>query len=404
MQMAQQVIRQVNCPNHCPEMKMGSDITSKVKIKDDYILKNGTASVYLQCFVKGTQVRVPTNIKVPPKQFNKVKERIRASHPQADDFNLILEEMLARVHEIRVKYRLGQIKLNPQVFKDMVLNSSINTDFLAYMNWKIDQRKTELAYGTYRHHRSTMGILKSWRSTLPFSNICEKLFFDFRKHLEAKGNNANTVGTKLKIIKTYLNAARADGFIFEMPEKSLKRLQVKSKVVALTSDELKRAIDLYRKQYLTDHHQQTLRCFLFSCFTGLRYSDVAQLNQEHIIGNYIIITPAKTKKTGKFVKIPLNAPAKSLLDLGAAKPLGKVISNVKMNFNLKVVAKYIGFENKLSFHASRHTFATMFLELGGSVEVLQTILGHSSIKQTMIYAHVVDKRREAQIDNFNRLL
>jgi site-specific recombinase XerD len=52
---------------------------------------------------------------------------------------------------------------------------------------------------------------------------------------------------------------------------------------------------------------------------------------------------------------------------------------------------------------SRHTFATQFLELGGNIEVLQTLLGHSSLKQTMIYAHVADKRRESQMDNFNNL-
>ena len=131
MQMAQQIIRQANCPISCPTMKVGSDITSKVKIKDDYILKNGTCSIYIQCFVKGIQVRIPTNIKVPPKHFSKTKQKIKASWPGAADFNLMIEEMLTRIHEVRVKYRLGQIKLNPTVFKDLVLNSSINTDFLA---------------------------------------------------------------------------------------------------------------------------------------------------------------------------------------------------------------------------------------------------------------------------------
>jgi len=95
-----------------------------------------------------------------------------------------------------------------------------------------------------------------------------------------------------------------------------------------------------------------------------------------------------------------------LIDLENDLPLGKVISNQKMNANLKKIQPYIKMERgrKLHFHMSRHTFATQFLELGGNIEVLQSLLGHSSLKQTMIYAHVVDKRREDQVDNFNRLL
>lgn len=403
--MAQTILRQINCPKNCPqEMKVGNDITHRVKIKDDYIRKDGTCAIYIQCFVRGVQVRIPTNLNVPPKQFDKRKQRVRQNHPEAVDYNLMLDEMLSRIHEIRVKYRLGQIKLNPDIFKDLVTQSSINTDFLAYMLWKLNQRKSELVYGTWKHHKSVYTILKAWKEQIPFSAISEKLFYEFRNFLERKGNNVNTMGAKLKCIKTYLNYAKSDGFKFDFPEKSLKKIEVKSKVRALTSDELKDTIALYRKQYLPDHMQQTLKCFLFSCFTGLRYSDIAQLRREHIIGKYVVLTMHKTRKQGKFVKIPLSNPAKALLQQEDEFPLGKVISNQKMNKNLKVVASYIGTDTKLSFHVSRHTFATLFLELGGQVEVLQTLLGHSKIEQTMIYAHVVDKRRDEQMSNFNKLL
>ena len=52
-------------------------------------------------------------------------------------------------------------------------------------------------------------------------------------------------------------------------------------------------------------------------------------------------------------------------------------------------------------HVGRHSFATTFLQLGGSVEVLKELLGHAKIGDTMIYVHVVDTRKKEQIDFFN---
>ena len=113
----------------------------------------------------------------------------------------------------------------------------------------------------------------------------------------------------------------------------------------------------------------------------------------------------KTKKQAKILKIPLPKIATMLINEDDKQPLGPVISNQKINNNLKKIKPYLKMSkgSKLHFHMSRHTFATQFLELGGNIEVLQTLMGHGSLKQTMIYTHVVDKRREDQVDNFDKL-
>jgi site-specific recombinase XerD len=54
-------------------------------------------------------------------------------------------------------------------------------------------------------------------------------------------------------------------------------------------------------------------------------------------------------------------------------------------------------QKKVSFHVARHTFATSFLRAGGQVEKLQKLLGHSDIKQTMIYVHIVQADANAEI-------
>ena len=51
----------------------------------------------------------------------------------------------------------------------------------------------------------------------------------------------------------------------------------------------------------------------------------------------------------------------------------------------------------VTFHVARHTFATSFLRAGGKVEKLQRLLGHTDIKQTMIYAHIVQADANSEI-------
>jgi site-specific recombinase XerD len=69
-----------------------------------------------------------------------------------------------------------------------------------------------------------------------------------------------------------------------------------------------------------------------------------------------------------------------------------------MNKHLKDIARAVGIRKKLTFHISRHTFATRFLESGGAIEVLQQLLGHTDIATTMIYVTVSSRRKRQQID------
>lgn len=398
----------INVPQTSQTFLMaGAEITAKVKIKKDYRNAGGTCAIFIACFIKGQRVRIPTGLKVKVTEFNEKAERVRNNHPEAIDYNLMIEHLLTRIHELRVKQRLGDIDLNPESFRELVLSEALSADFLAYMIYKVEGRKEELAFNSYRHHKATHGLMVKCFGQLPFAMINDQSLFKFRQFMAKRGAQEVTISDKIKHIKIYLRMAQKEGMKFTMPgNKALKVAQPKSLVQALTQDQLKRAIELYQKQYLDAGQHQVLRLFLFSCFTGIRYGDLAGITCDNLIDRYLVITPQKTKKHGKILKIPLPKVAFMLLDMDEKKPLGHVISNQKMNQNLKKIQAYLKMDRglKLHFHMSRHTFATQFLELGGDIEVLQTLLGHGSLKQTMIYAHVVDKRKENQIDNFDLLL
>ncbi len=95
-----------------------------------------------------------------------------------------------------------------------------------------------------------------------------------------------------------------------------------------------------------------------------------------------------TKKTSKDQMISLNVKAKEIIN-ACPNLFLTTYTNEFVNRELKKILKNLGYTKKVSFHVAHHTFATSFLRMGGRVEKLQILLGHSNIKETMIYVHIV---------------
>jgi site-specific recombinase XerD len=137
--------------------------------------------------------------------------------------------------------------------------------------------------------------------------------------------------------------------------------------------------------------------FLFSCYTGLAYTDLKQLNKRHLVreadGSYYIIKPRQ--KTGQESIIPLLPTAERILMkyslTGNIQDFKWYISsNQKMNLGLKHIGQKAGIGKTLHMHLARHTFATtVTLANGVPIESVSKMLGHASIRQTQHYAKVV---------------
>jgi site-specific recombinase XerD len=69
-----------------------------------------------------------------------------------------------------------------------------------------------------------------------------------------------------------------------------------------------------------------------------------------------------------------------------------VTTNDHMNFYLKEIGELCGIKKKITFHLSRHTFATLALTKGVSIESVSKMLGHTDIRTTQIYARVNNEK------------
>lgn len=139
--------------------------------------------------------------------------------------------------------------------------------------------------------------------------------------------------------------------------------------------------------------------FCFCCLTGLAFTDVQQLKAEHLVVDIhgkIWIRKAR-QKTKNMCNIPLLDEAQKILDRYKDHPycqthgvLLPVCSNQKMNFYLKELADICGIPKNLSTHTARHTFATLTLASGATIDNVAKMLGHANVNMTRRYAKVLD--------------
>ena len=164
----------------------------------------------------------------------------------------------------------------------------------------------------------------------------------------------------------------------------------------LTEDEIK---IILKKKMVSERLEKVRDVFIFSCFSGLAYVDVANLKEDNIRksfdGNLWIIT--KRQKTNTDVNVPLLDIPKMILEKYKGKlPNGKVlpiISNQKLNAYLKEIADVCGIKKNLTFHLARHTFATTTtLAKGVPIETVSKMLGHTNIETTQIYARITNNK------------
>lgn len=144
--------------------------------------------------------------------------------------------------------------------------------------------------------------------------------------------------------------------------------------------------------------------FLFSCFTGLRLSDIKTLKWGDVKEdeNGVKTIRKRMIKTGGIVEFPMSENAVNLLPMSRKKDGELVFASTYhtfiYNFWVRKLAELAGIRKHLTFHCARHTFATMLITKGADLYTVSKLLGHAEIKSTEVYAKVVKEVKMKAID------
>lgn len=180
--------------------------------------------------------------------------------------------------------------------------------------------------------------------------------------------------------------------------------------IPLTKDELD---SLIHKQMPNERLEKVRDVFTFCCLTGLAFTDVDNLRQEHLStdkdGTIWIHKPRE--KTSVMSRVPLLAYPIMLLEkyqnnreLSAQGKLIPVSSNQKMNAYLKEIADICNIPKNLTTHCARHTFATLAIEYGMPIDIIAKILGHTNTNMTRRYAKISEANISREMKRIGSIL
>ena len=270
-----------------------------------------------------------------------------------------------------------------------------------YKNRSIQQGKTS----SENHVHSALKQLRKYNAKARLCDVDKDFldgFVEFMKGQKARRTKApfakKTISNYLGVIITALNMAVDDDVLSVNPGLAIDRK-------AICGEETPReylTIDEVRKLIEADAPRADVKiAFLFSCFCGLRLSDVRALQWKKIIeDNGNIHMELRQKKTGRMLYLPLNKQAQAYLPHTKRSAEDYVFSlpcTSTIDLQLKKWAKNAGINKKLTYHMSRHTFATMELTMGADLYTTSQLLGHADVETTQVYAKIIDAKKEAAV-------
>ncbi|WP_138991200.1 site-specific integrase [Larkinella sp. C7] len=332
---------------------------------------------------------------------------------------------MGKINEIFKTFRLAGRDLSIEILEREYYNFRKRNCFLQYIDMESKERykRKKIEKATYDCNQVALNKLNAfWVSEcnrknqnavvteenrfpvpLPFSQLSVKLLENYVAYCKnLYGNSPITISKNLRDFKTYINRAQNDKHVFDNPFNKFKYKATEPLPNAHTEDELVALLKLLNHPVTTESWKKVLQHYLYSCFTGLRISDILAVGHSNIQDGWLVLKPHKTRRWDKTVRIPLHPICQKFITSTTGK-LFKTFSEQYINRILKEIGKYLNIPFEPSTHTARHTFGTIFIELGGDVVTLKDYMGHSDIGTTMKYVHISEKRKKEKINVFDKL-
>lgn len=372
--------------------------------------KHGEVPVYLRITLNGKLIEISTKHFIAPSLWDSKLNKVKGKSPVAkvvnDTIDILklkakqeyntLAESYKEICLRTIKNRIFGVKAKQptllEVFAKMVnkVQALIGNEYTesTYKNYLASQRQLS-KYIQHQFKAEDRRLIE----------LDYRFIADYELYLKTKGGcTQNGCIKHMQKLRKAITIALKHDMLDKDP---FLRYSIKKKKVIvqpLTKHEL---IALENKFFSTERLCIIRDLFVFSCYTGLAFSDASALQKNNIrLGidgeEWIFID---RRKTGSICKVPLLPPAKNIINRYMNHP--KVVSsgcllplpsNQKYNAYLKEVGEIVGITKPLKTHLARHTYATTItLQNGVSIEAVKELLGHADIQTTQIYAKVKDE-------------
>lgn len=389
------------------------------------IRKRGIAGKEYPIVIRIIHNRVPVEVKVDnfrvqEEQWDFTNQRVNPKrHRRAHVINSAISRILQPIEDAHDALALSG---KPFTVRDILGQANPKKEvpddtFTQYFEDYIRTNPDELRYGTIKGYKSTFLKWKAVCSDVKIAEITEAHLIELRKYLLQSGKHTNTVYSQMKTIRKLVRRAVKAGLLEKNPFAHVSLKQVKGSRAFLTKEELDTVIAFETTNPISRLARDV---FIFSCHTGLRFSDICRLSKDNLeVSGITRRLTLRMGKTSEIISFNLSQLANAIVNQYLTEgeeyifpmlrgQIGhRIIENVigsqnaMLNAYLKEVIQECGITKNISMHCGRHTFAVNSLAMGGDIYVLSKFLGHTSLSTTEIYAKAVDKRKDELTELWN---
>lgn len=378
-------------------------------IRRDKTNKKGEAPVFMRLTINGERADASIKRFIEPHAWNSAKGKANEKCRGGKDLNLYLDAISANILRIQRDLELDKKEVSAQIILNRYLGKEQSDRHTLMEVFRAHNEKCRalsgisLAPGTVIRYETTLRLTEEFlqksyqKEDCYLDEVTNQFIEDFEFFLKTVRRCChNTTSKYLMNFKKIVRIALAKGWMKKDPFAQIRFHLDPVEREFLEKQELKamlnKAISIPRLAQVRD-------IFCFCCLTGLAFTDVQQLKEEHLVADIhgkIWIRKAR-QKTKNMCNIPLLDEAQKILDRYKEHPycqthgvLLPVCSNQKMNSYLKELADICGIRKNLSTHCARHTFATLTLASGATIDNVAKMLGHANVNMTRRYAKVLD--------------
>lgn len=357
-------------------------------------IKNGHLSLYLDIYHKGHRKYEFLRLYLIPERTKEDRKR-----------NLRVWQLAHAIRNSRL------VELQKTLYTDQLTLRKQHSNFLDYIDRFVAGHKK-----AYRH--LSLGLknhLTLYKGEhIPFSDINKAFLVGFHHYLNrahAQGNVSKrqrrplSQGSKwnyFNIFSRLLNKAVREGYLAMNPMRELNpeerpRRAEPRKTYLVIREVRKLAATPLRS------HPEVKQAFLFACLCGLRFSDVKRLQWSNLQTDSHGRTIAEIiqQKTGSRLYLPISSEALKQLPKNSSHE-GLVFKHLPdASYTSKLLKQWTqasGIRKRITFHTSRHTFATLGLTYGAELYTISKLLGHANIRVTQIYADIINEKKREAVD------
>ena len=337
--------------------------------------KKNQSPLFCRITLNGNRKQISTGINIESEHWDTKNQVILNSHKSAILYNSQLDKIKSKVNSIYMILRLQENPFSIEDIHDKYFGKELKKSEFILSYYKQYLSKIEKLVGleikddTYNkfvyvgNHLEAFLKWKYKKTDYPLKELSLQFLSDFDYYLKTeKKQEQITINKTIQRLRTPIKQAISEGYLDRDPFILHKSKTVRKTVIFLTTEELKtleEAVLLQKRLSLIQD------LFVFCCYTGLAYNEMAHLEKQNIqIGfDNINWIQMKREKTQRQISIPILPKAQEIIEKYSTDSncIFPSISNQKFNSYLKQIADITGIDKTLTHHIARKTFASTVL-------------------------------------------